>query len=443
VPLPLAAFLFLACIFIPAIASAETKTVTSKNGITAWLIEDHSLPVISLSIAFQGGIEEDSDDKQGLGYIGANMLTQGAGEDDANSFQQKMKDSSIALNFEARRDAVYGSLRSLKETWPEAQRLLKESLAVPRFDADALEREKARTASALKLYLSNPDWLLSRLEISQVFAGHPYERRTLGTFETQKNITVDDLKKWHARLSRKKLVVGAAGDITPGELTKLLDEVFAGLQPGKDNAAVRNIEMKGGGGMFELKHPGAQTEVMLAYPGIPHRDKDWYAAEVMNYILGGGSFSSRLMDEIRDKRGLTYGISSAMMLFDHSALYIIQASSANANVASVLDLTRKEIAKMRDGKVSAEELQEAKDYLIGSYAIELTSTRQVAQYLSELQRMGLPRDEQEKHAAGINAVTVDDVQRVARRLLPEGREAVFLVGAPEGVKPTKVFEKID
>lgn len=422
---------------------AETKIVTSKGGITAWLAEDHSLPVISLSIAFKGGIEEDSDDKQGLSYIGANMLTQGAGEDDANSFQQKLKDNSIALNFEARRDAVYGTLRSLKETWPEAVRLFKESLARPQFDAAVLKREKARTETALRLYLSNPDWLLSRLQISEVFSGHPYVRRTLGTFDTQKNITVEDLKKWHQGLRRKKLVVGAAGNISVEELGKLLDDVFAGLHEDKAGTDVSEAQIKGAGGIFYLKHPGAQTELMMVYPGIFHQDKDWYVGEVMNYILGGGSFSSRLMEEIRDKRGLTYGIGSSMMLFDHAALYVIQASSANANAASVLDLTRKEISRLRDALASAEELQAAKDYLIGSYAIDLTSTQSVAGYLSELQRLGLTRDEQEKHVAAITAVSAADVQRLARRLLPEGKEAVFLVGQPEGVKATKILEKID
>mgnify|MGYP003393178615 CR=1 FL=1 len=429
---------------LPNVADAnEVQTFTTDKGIHVWLIEEHHLPIVSMSFAWHGGVEGDDDAKQGLSHLAADMLTKGAGSNDENTFQQKMQENAISLGFEAQRDTVYGQFRSLKDALPIAKEMLHASITSPRFDEDSLNRLKAETISGLKRYQSDPDWMLSRLMMSEVFAGHPYSKRTLGSQTTVNSITRDDLKNWHKHLNREQLIVSITGDVTKAEASTLVDETFGDLPERGEQAAAPDADLKGKKQVFVVNYSGPQSSMLLLWPGINRHDKDWYAAQVMNYILGGGSFSSRLMSEVREKRGLTYGISSGMSLFDHAATYNIEASFKNENAGEVVALVKKEIARMRDTKVSADELKAAKDYLIGSYGLNLTSTSQVAGHYLELQRQKLGVNNQHDSEIGLRAVTVDDVQRLAKRILQDDAQASFFVGQPKGIVPTKALPGVE
>ncbi len=440
----LAAIMLVAVTTLPGLAIAtEVQIFKTPKGVDTWLVEDHHLPIVSMSFAWRGGVEMDDEAKQGLSHLAADMLTKGAGQDDENSFQKKMQDNAIRIDFTAQRDTIYGQFRSLKETLPIAKDMLRDSVNAPRFDGDSLEHLKAENISALKQYQSDPEWMLSRLMMSEVFAGHPYTKRTLGTQATITSITKDDLKNWHKRLNRGQLMVSITGDITKEEAGKLVDDAFGALPENAVQNQTPEAEIKGKQQVFTVNYNGPQSSMILLWPGIYRRDKDWYAAEVMNYILGGGSFSSRLMSEVREKRGLTYGISSGMSLFDRAATYTIQASFKNENAAEVLSLVKKEITKLRDTKVSSDELKAAKDYLIGSYGLSLTSTKHVAGHYLELQRQKLSVNDQRDNEVGLNAVTADDIQRVAKRILQEDQMVTFFVGQPKGITPTKVLPSIE
>ena len=429
--------------FSSAALAADVQIFTTEKGIKVWLVEEKNLPIISMSFAWQGGVENDAEDKQGLCRIAAAMLTKGAGQDDENAFQKKMQENAISIGFTAQRDTIYGQFRSLKDTLPIAKDMLRASLYNPRFDEDSLTRLKAETSSSLKRYQSDPDWMLSRLMMSETFSGHPYSKRSMGTLATINAITRDDLKNWHKRLSRDQLIVSITGDITKVEASKILDDLFGDLPQRTELPAVLEAEIKGKQQVFIVNYNGPQSSMQLIWPGIKRSDKDWYAAQVMNYILGGGSFSSRLMSEVREKRGLTYGISSGMALFDHAATYNIQASFKNENAGEVLALVKKEIARIRDTEVSANELKAAKDYLIGAYGLSLTSTSQVAAHYLELQRQKLSVNDQQESEAALKSVTADDVQRVARRILKDEDMAAYFVGQPKGVTPTKALPSIE
>jgi zinc protease len=423
-------------------AHAAVQVVKSPKGITAWLVEDQTIPIVSVSFAWRFGLEEDPDDRQGLGYLAANMMTQGSGKDDANTFQKKLQDNAISLGFDTSRDAITGSVRSLKETWPLAKDMLKAAVQSPRFDADALARQKAQMVSSLNMYRADSGWLLSRLAYSQIFENHPYGKRTLGTPATIAAITQADLKAWHGRLDRAHLVVAVTGAITPAEVATMLEEVFGNLPAKRDVPAVAEVNYTPAGTISLLQHPGTQSDIMVVWNGMKGNDPDWYVAEVMNYILGGGGFASRLTETIREKRGLTYGISSGIIDYEHAALFVIQGSSKNENAAEVISLVKGEVAKYLKDPVTPEELKEAKDYLIGAYPLQLTSTARVSAHNRELQRDGKPMNEQEKRADAIAKVTVDDVQRVAKRLL-EGQPAIFIVGQPTGLEGVKTFTNIE
>ncbi|NDE90209.1 MAG: insulinase family protein [Alphaproteobacteria bacterium] len=433
---------FFACV-PQALYANPVQIIKSPKGISAWLIEDHSLPIVSIAFAWRGGIEQDALERQGLSRIAAMMLTKGAGKDDENAFQKKLEDHAISLSFEARRDAVFGQMRSLKETLPVATNVLRDSLVTPRFDTESLNRLKIQSLSTLKHYQADPEWLLSRLMMREGFAGHVYSKRTLGSEATLQSITRDDLTNWHKHLSRDQLLVSVTGDINKEELGALLDKTFGDLPEKAEQPVVADTTLNGKKELFLLRYAGPQSSMILLWPGIDRHDKDWYAAEVMNYILGGGSFSSRLMNEIRAKRGLTYGISSGMSNYDHAFTYAIQASFKNEKAGEVLALVKQELARIRDTAVSAQEIKAAKDYLIGSYALGLTSTARVAGHYLDIQREQLGVNNQQEHEAGIRAVTAQDIQRVAKRIVQDDAMIAFFIGQPQGITPTKTFETVD
>lgn len=429
-------FFLLAFLLFPFsfLHAAMIEKVTSAKGITAWLVEDHALPVVAMSFSFEGGLEQDFKGREGLSYLAANLLTEGgAGADDANTFQKKLQENAISLGFSAVRDDVQGSLRSLTETLPQAFALLKASLTAPRFENAALVRLKAQQLSELKANLADPNWLITRLMFQELFKGHPYATRALGTEESLKAITRADVQGWHKRLTREGLKISVAGDVTADMLKKMLDDVFGDLPEKTLRTPVSAWAMSEAMAPVLLHHEGPQSEIALVWPGLKRDDKDWYASEVLNYIFGGGSFSSRLMKEIRDRRGLTYGVSSSPLFYDFAALYMVQTSTPNDKVPEVLGLIHAEARRLIETPVTDEELAAAKDYLIGAYPLQLSSSAKIAGHYLSLQRYGLSDDEQGKRAKAIRAVTVGDIKRLATRIFSVAPQ-VFLVGAPESVE---------
>jgi zinc protease len=423
-------------------AALPVQEVKSRSGITAWLQEDSTLPVISLAFAWKGGFENDPEDKQGLSTLATTMLTQGAGEYDATAFQKELRQTGMSINFEARRDFIRGSVRSLKETLPMAVKLLRASVTAPRFDEAELALQKNKQAAGLKFHLSDPSWLASRLAMREYFMGHPYSRRALGNEASIDALTSADMKSWMKHLARENLIVTATGAITAKELSKLLDDAFGALPEKAPEVKIEEAKPKGSGETYLIPIPGPQVDMMMVWPGLKRADRDWYVLEVMNYILGGGSFSSRLMKEIREKRGLTYGISSGPAPLEHAALYMIEASFEGKNAAEVMRLVQEELNKLSSTSVSDEELKAAKDYLVGSYPLVLTSSSSIASYLLGLRANHLSKDEEERHAKAVRSVSAGDIQDLAKKLFSKP-PVVFMAGAPLGVIPTQTVEKVD
>ncbi|MBI3419723.1 MAG: insulinase family protein, partial [Proteobacteria bacterium] len=360
--------LFLLILLFPvcALAAPKVQEVKTPRGITAWLAEDESQPVVAIAFGWKNGFESDPENRQGLGTLATDLLTDGAGEFSDNQFQEQIQENALSLGFEARRDALRGAMRSLKETLPQGVKMLRAAVNAPRFEKDAVERQKGKQLSSLKFNLADPDWVLMRLTLREIFKGHPYGKRALGTPESVGAITEGDLRNWQKNLARGNLLAVAAGAITPAELSTLLDQVFGDLPEKSLSPVVPEAGWKVGGKTFLLKIPGPQAQIFMAWPGLKRNDADWYAAEIMDYILGGGSFSSRLMKEIREKRGLTYGVNSGTSALEHGPLFTVEASFQGKNAAEVLRLINEEVARMVKDPVSAEELKAAKDYLIGS-----------------------------------------------------------------------------
>jgi len=428
-------------------ASAEDRfldiqEVRSAGGITAWLVEDHSLPIIVIKFAFAGaGAAQDSTDRQGLTQLASNTLDEGAGDMDSQAFQKALTDNSISLRYGAGRDDFTGSLKTLSRRKDLAFNLLRLSLTQPRFDADAVDRMRAANMTRVRNSLSDPEWIAARIQNDVAFAGHPYAMNSGGTLTTLRDITPEDLKNFTAtRLTRDRLLVAVSGDITKAELSKALDEVFGALPAKGALPPVKDLSVQGGGETALFKKDIPQTIISIIQNGIGRGHPDYHAFQIMNYIYGSSGFGSRLMEEVREKRGLTYGIYSSLYLLDHLKGLTISTSTENGNAGEVLSLIRTEMKKMQDGPVTDKELADAKSYLIGSMPLAIDSTDDVASIALGLRLDSLPIDYLDHVDDKINGVTSADVQKAAKEYLAPDILTTTVVGEPEHVTPTKTID---
>jgi zinc protease len=416
-------------------AEIDITPVTSPGGISAWLSEDHSIPIITLEASFEGGALHDPDGKEGVVALMTALLDEGAGDLDATAFAEAREALAVRFGFAAGADAVSVSADMLSAVRDDAVALLRSALVAPRFDAAAFERARARTLSRLASEETDPNAIASREFYARLFAGHPYARPRNGTRASVETLAREDIRTAHGRaLVRAGLTVSVAGDITPEELGPLLDDLFGDLPAGAlPEPGVADVHATGGLTVLDLDTP--QSVVLFGDAGIARDDPDFLAAYMMNHMLGGGGFSSRLTDELREQRGLTYGVYSALMPNRHGWLISGRFSTTNARVAEAIGLIRAEWQRMAANGVTDAELAAAKRYLTGAYPLRFDGNRRIAGQLQGLQTAGLPHDYVNLRNDLVEAVTAEDIARVAAQLLRPEALTFVVVGRPEGLDP--------
>lgn len=441
-PVIAATLLIAFAVLLPRGAVAiDIERVTSPGGIEAWLVRDTSVPVISFNFAFRGGASVDPVGKEGRAEMVSGLLDEGAGDMSSQDFQRALEDIAARIRFSSSTDWFRGALRTLSVNRDEAFRLLALAVNKPRFDARPVERIRAQMVAGLRSALQDPDTIARRTWYRTVFPNHPYGRPNGGTIQSVGKITVDDLREFTTGyFARKSLVVGVAGDITAQELGTRLDQVFGSLPADGAGYSVADIAPAAAGYQVVVERDIPQSVVMFGHAGLARTDPDWYSAYVMMRVLGGGGFSSRLTEEVREKRGLAYSVYSYLNPYDHTALIMGGVATANARVAESLKVIRSEWRRMADHGMTAEELSEAKTYINGSFPLRLDSTRRIAGMLLSVQINGLGIDYLNSRAALMNKVTADDIKRVAKRLLKADALTVVVVGKPQGVRSSRKIE---
>ena len=418
-------------------AATEVTRVVSPGGVEAWLVEAHAIPILSVKIAFRGGAALDPDGKEGLANLVSGLLDEGAGALDSQAFQARLEDHAIHLGFSARLDTFTASLKTLSENTDTAFEMLRLALTEPRFDAEPVERVRRQIEVQLKRLAEDPDDIAQRTWFEAAFPGHPYGRPVVGTPASLARISIDDLGAFvRANLARDRLYIGVAGDITPERLAALLDATFGGLPQAGADRAVAAAEPAAPGRLIVVERDIPQSIVVFGGQGLVRKHPDFYTAYVMNHILGGGGFTSRLKEEVREKRGLAYGVYSYLSPYDHAALYLGGVATENARIAETLAIIRAEFALMREKGVTAAEIADAKTYLTGSFPLRLDTNDKIARMLVGIQLDDLGIDYIERRNDYIEAVTLDDVNRVAATLLRPQALEVVIVGKPEGIEPT-------
>jgi len=415
-------------------ASAVTiEKIVSPSGIEAWLVRDKSVPLITMNYAFRGGASQDAADKSGTAHFAADMLDEGAGELDSKAFHERMENHAIELGFQVGRDYFNGSLRALNEHRDEAVDLLRLALTKPRFDAEAIERVREQELSVLRRDSTNPNDLASRRWWQTAFPDHPYGRETKGTLETMARVTADDLRDYARRVfARNDLKVSIVGDVDEKAAGELIDRAFGSLPAKNDLKPVPDTTPKGLGRRIIIDVDVPQAVVTYGGPGVARNDPQFMAAYIANHILGGGSFSSRLYKEVREKRGLAYGVSNSLIWFRHAAVVVGGTATRADATADALAVIEQETKRMAESGPTAEELAAAKSYLKGSYALGLDTSGKIAAQLTQIQIDNLGIDYIQRRSSLIDAITIEDAKKAARRLYGSGL-LITVAGRPKGL----------
>lgn len=418
----------------PVSRAASVQKVVSPGGIEAWLVEDYAVPLVAFEIAFSGGASQDARGKPGTGAMMASLLDEGAGGFDSEAFHRAMDDKAIELSFSADRDHFTGRIKTLAKHADAAVELLRLALCEPRFDEEAIERVRAQIGAGLKRDAKDPDALAGRAWREAAFPGHPYGLPVRGTLESLALITREDLVATHrACLARDSLKIAVVGAVDAERLGVMLDAAFGALPAKATLVSVGDVTVAGGGtrDIVDLDIP--QATIRFGMTGIPRKDPDHMAGVVVNHILGGGVFSARLFREVREKRGLAYSVYSQLATFDHAALFSGGTSTKNERALESLRVIEEEIAKLATEGPTDEELDKARRYLTGSYALRFDSSSKIASQLVHLQTEGFDVDHLDERNPMIDAVTMEDARRVARRMFGQGGLLVTMVGRPVGV----------
>jgi zinc protease len=417
----------------------DIKRVTSPGGIEAWLVESHANPLIAIRFAFRGGASQDPADKQGLAYFVSGMMDEGAGDLDAVAFQERSQTLAMRMDFDAGRDVMLGNVQMLTANQDESLDLLRLAIAKPRFDADAVERVRGQIIAGLKFDENDPEEVAALAWDRLAFRDHPYGRPIKGTESSIAAIGIDDLRDYARRVfARDKLVITVVGDIDAEKLGPTLDHVFGALPQASSLAPVADVKPPLGPAREIITMEVPQSVAQFGHRAFSRKDDDFMAAYILNYIIGGGGFSSRLMEEVREKRGLAYSVHSNIFPYQHGAVFVGSVATQNEAVAQSLAVIESELKRLAEEGPSAEELASAKSYLTGAYALRFESSSSIANQLLWIQIEDLGIGYVEKRNELVEQVTLGEIKLVAKRLIEADRLITTIVGKPVEARPQEI-----
>jgi zinc protease len=413
----------------------KIERVVSPGGIEAWLVESHANPLIAIRFAFRGGATQDDDGKDGLAYFVSAMMDEGAGELSSIAFQERAQELAMRMDFDAGRDVMLGNVQTLTANKDEIFDLVRLAMTKPRFDEDAVERVRAQILAGLKFDENDPETVASLAWDRLAFQNHPYGRPIKGTIQSISNIRRDDLKTYVRRVfARDKLVISVVGDIDAETLGKALDHLFGDLPLHSELAPVADANPPLGPTREIIEMDVPQSVAQFGHRGIARKDDDFIPAYVLNYIIGGGGFSSRLMEEVREKRGLAYSVHSNLYPYQHGAVFVGNVATKNEAVGQSLEVIEGELKRLAEQGPTAGELENAKSYLTGAYALRFEPSSSIANQLLWIQIEDLGIDYVNRRNKLVEAVTLDDIRRVAKRLIEADHLITTIVGKPVTAK---------
>ena len=421
---------------LPALAEVKIQEVTSPGGIKAWLVEEHGIPFTALEIRFLGGTSVDRAGKRGEVNLMTALIEEGAGDLDSQGFAAARDALAAQLNFRSDQDGVGVSARFLTENRDQVVDLLHLALTKPRFDQAAVDRVRGQVLAGLASDAKDPDAIAGKILRERAYGTHPYGTVGDGTEASVAALTREDmLAAFAGAIARDRIFVAAAGDISAVELGALLDRLLGDL-PETGAPLPGRVEVVAKAGLALESFPGPQSTISFFQGGMRFDDPDYFAATILNEILGGSGFASRLMEEVREKRGLTYGIGTGLASYDQAEMMSGGLATANDKVAEAIEVIRGVWSDVAQNGVTQKELDDTKTYMTGAYPLRFDGNGTIASILVGMQIMGLATDYPATRNARVVAVTLEDVKRVAAELLKPDQLYFVVVGEATGVTAT-------
>jgi len=419
-----------------AALAIEIQQLDTPGGLHAWLVEEHSIPFVAIELRFEGGGSLDRPGKRGAVNLMTALIEEGSGDMDARGFATAVEGLAAEFSFSANEDSIAVSARFLSENRDEAVALLRQALVDTSFPDEALERVRAQVLSGLASDEKDPDTIAARSFDRAAFGDHPYGSPRDGTPESVAALTRQDMLDAKAdTMARDRVVIGAAGDITADDLAGVLDTLLGDL-PATGAPQIERAEYQLSGGVTVVPFETPQSVAVFGHQGLKRDDPDFFTAFVLNNVLGGGGFESRLMTEVREKRGLTYGIGTYLVPMDHAELIMGQVASSNDKIAQTISVVREQWRDLAENGLSEAELNASKTYLTGAYPLRFDGNGRIAGILAGMQLSDLTPDYINTRNDKVNAVTGDDIRRVAKQLLDSDALHFVVVGQPEGLEST-------
>lgn len=426
--------LFLICTFLFLTANAQAKPyldiqeIHTPKGLTVWFVQDKNVPVMSLKFSVKGGSQFDKPGKEGSAELLSALFDEGAGKRSGEVFQDIMENKAVKMGFSASRDSFNGNLKTTMLHQDIAAELFEDALNRPHIDEEAITRMKSALQSNLRFQLMDPGTIAGRTLFEKLYDGQPYARPVEGTMKSLSAITRLDLTNLKSDLfCRDHLKIAFVGALDKEQAAQLADRFFGAWPQCKKQLQQDKQQADLSGKTISIPWQGAQSIVIMAQSGLARQDKDWWAARILDFALGAGQFSSRLMEEVRVKRGLTYGISTTLMPLDYSPLWLVQAGIDPAKTEEAVSVIKKTWRDVAENGLTEKEIKEAKDYLIGSLPLALTSTDAIASILLQLQEDNLPKTTLDTRRAEITAVSNKDIKTVAKlHLKPEALTTIIV-----------------
>jgi len=434
-------FLIILCSFMigtNADAALLGKRIVLENGMLLLLSERHTIPSVTINMLIKAGQVLEPSDKAGLAYITAGLLTEGTKKRSSSQIAEEIEFVGGGIGASGGDDSASVNLTILKKDLDLGLDILSDILLNPVFSEEEIIRKVRETKASIEKEKENPSAVAGKEFAKTVFGDHPYGRPTEGLPETLDRIVRDDIVKFHAaHYIPNNTIMAVVGDVTEKEIVSKLNRylkdwkkrevvnpVFPPVKP-LSQKIVKPIDKK-----------ITQANIVLGHIGIERENPDYYAAYVMNYILGGGGFTSRLMDNIRDNKGLAYDVHSYFAPMKYSGYFNVGVQTKNESAKVAIEEVLKEMERIRSVPVTDKELEDAKAYLTGSFPLKLDTNKKIAGMLTAIEFFNLGLDYPDRYPKMINALTKDEILRVARKYLNPDNYTMVVVGDLEkaGIK---------
>ncbi|MBT5539998.1 MAG: insulinase family protein, partial [Alphaproteobacteria bacterium] len=419
----------------PSLA-VNIQEIETPKGFHVWLVEDHSVPLVSIDIAFQkSGASYAPHAREGLPVMLTDLLFHGVANLDRHQFGQYLENVGIdSVEAYINKDNFLLSTKVVTSSLSHAFKTF--SLILKHIRLDRLEVEKVRKQYPHNAVIATGN----ATDIAQstlwkiLFEGHPYETPLTGTLEGIQGVTISDLKAFMKdHFTKDNLIISVAGDITPSKLSDLVDQTFGSLPEKSHIKNVAKPEPKLSGNIIVRKKDSPQSVILFAQKGKLRSDPDFFALYLLVYLLGGEEHVSRLSEEIRVKRGLAYNTQVWLDWNQHTSLITGEIHTKNASVKKVTQIIRKEWKKLQDNGITQQELSEAKAYFLGNYPMNFTSLSKTSKHVLNLQLDHLPSTYPEDRETIIRNLKLEDINRVAKKLFNPNTLTFIVIGKPEGL----------